>query len=108
MLLARRCARGDRMTIETGTQTKARGARTSVATAGGCFICAFGAGACAVPLVEGRLLRVWPGSGAGRDPVVLLECADGGHATVSLERQAHTLARELLRLGPSRWRGLWL
>jgi len=86
--------------------------RATAPTAGGtertCFLCAYSSRACDVPVVEGRLLGVWERVGGGREPEALLACADGSTAYVTLNAQARLLVRELVRLGPARWRELRL
>ncbi|HEX6820303.1 MAG TPA: AAA domain-containing protein [Ktedonobacterales bacterium] len=73
-----------------------------------CFLCALGPRPCDVASVEGRIAAVWERTGAAREGAVLLLCADGDRAYVSLNIQARGLVRDLARLAPSRYRELHL
>ncbi len=93
---------------DMSAEIKRANAPAAVGTERSCFLCSYSTRPCDVPVVEGMLLGVWEHAGGGREPAVLLACADGSTAYVTLNAQARMLVRELVRLGPLRWRELRL
>ncbi len=92
----------------TTGERSAHDTHVAPAAALSCFLCAFAPRPCDVGSVEGRIAAVWERVGAEREPAILLIRDDGSRVHVQLNTQARTLARELLRLGPSRWHELRL
>jgi DNA replication ATP-dependent helicase Dna2 len=75
---------------------------------GGCFLCAFTGRACAIPMVEGRIIALAPPVNRDAEPTVTLALEDGSMARITLNDQAKSLIQALRAMPAEQWRGLRL
>jgi DNA replication ATP-dependent helicase Dna2 len=75
---------------------------------GGCFLCAFTGRACAVPMVEGRIVALAPPVNRDAEPTVSLALESGAVLRVTLNDQARSLVQALRAMPSEQWPGLRL
>ncbi len=71
-----------------------------------CFLCHYADHPCDVEMVEGRILRVFPGEPRGRLPALLLDAQEIGEIAITLPDHTRPLCQQLAGLSPDLLRGL--